>query len=70
MTSDMVLCLSTLVGLAIVSVAALRGWAGWLALKRFEMERSDMGSAASLIDMADMRERVRRLEAIAEGVEL
>lgn len=73
MTSDIVLSLSALTGLAMVAVATLRGWDGWLALKRLELERAgsaDFGDTASLIDLADMRERLRKLEAIAAGVDL
>ncbi|OYX62778.1 MAG: hypothetical protein B7Y89_07800 [Novosphingobium sp. 32-60-15] len=70
MTSDIVLALSALTGLGICAMTALRGWDGWLALKRLEIERSDTGDAARLIDLADMRERLRKLEAIAAGVDL
>lgn len=74
MTSDIVLSLSALAGLAMIAMATLRGWDGWLALKRLELERaaapSDFGGTASLIDLADMRERLRKLEAIAAGVDL
>lgn len=70
MTSDLVLALSGLTGLAMVAFAALRGWDGWLALKRMELERSETGDATSLIELADMRERLRKLEAIASGVDL
>lgn len=70
MTSEVVLALSALTGLGICVIAALRGWDGWLALKRLEIERSDTGDAARLIDLADMRERLRKLEAIAAGVDL
>lgn len=74
MTTDLVLALSGLIGLAMVALAALRGWDGWLAFKRMELERADAGDAArdigSLIELADMRERLRKLEAIASGVDL
>lgn len=70
MTSDLVLALSGLTGLAMVALAALRGWDGWLDLKRMELERSETGDATSLIELADMRERLRKLEAIASGVDL
>jgi len=74
MTSNIVLSLSALAGLAVIALAVLRGWDGWLALKRLELEhadaRSDLSGAASLIDLADMRERLRKLEAIAAGVDL
>ena len=70
MTSDIVLSVSALTGLAMIAWATLRGWDGWLSLKRLELERADTGDAASLIDLADMRERLRKLEAIAAGVDL
>ncbi|MFY8196892.1 hypothetical protein [Novosphingobium sp. B1] len=74
MTSDLVLAISGLTGLAMIALAALRGWDGWLALKRLELERSEAGDAArdigGLIELADLRERLRKLEAIAAGVDL
>lgn len=63
-------------GIAIVAAAALRGWNGWLDLKRAELIRygqSDAGappSAAARIEVADLKERIRKLEAIAAGVDL
>lgn len=70
MTSDFVLAFSGLTGIAVIALAALRGWDGWLALKRLELEQADTGNAAKWIDLADMRERLRKLEAIAAGVDL
>ena len=68
---------TALIALSIVSLAALRGWSQWIALRRHELDRDarpghDEGSltAASRIDLADLRERVRKLEAIAAGVDL
>ncbi len=69
-----------LTGWAVIfAFAGLKGWNGWLALKRAELEmgthRSAMNelappSAATRIDMADLKERIRKLEAIASGVDL
>jgi hypothetical protein len=66
-----------LIGCALASLAALRGWAGWLELKRLELtgaadadEPSLPSPTISRIELADLRERVRRLEAIANGVDL
>ena len=60
-------------GLSITSAAALRGWKGWLDLKRMELAGSDRKasppSPAARIEMADLKERVRKLEAIADGVD-
>lgn len=64
-----------LAGLTLVVLAALRGWQGWLALRHREIElRASTpaglsGNAALRIDLAELRERVRRLEAIAAGVD-
>jgi len=66
----------TLMGLAallVATAALLRGWRGWLDLKREELALRDPGpitpSSGARIELADLRERVRRLEAIANGVE-
>lgn len=66
----------TLAGLAAVLIAVaalLKGWRGWLDLKRAELAARDAGPAtvspAARIELADLKERVRRLEAIANGVE-
>jgi len=66
--------------IAIIAFAMLKGWNGWLAFKRVELEiggRETIGdrgpaplSAAARIDMADLKERIRKLEAIASGVDL
>lgn len=58
----------------IAALALLRGWRDWLALKRAELDREAEASAPSpspqaRIELADLKERVRRLEAIANGVE-
>ncbi|NWK97793.1 hypothetical protein DM806_19455 [Sphingobium lactosutens] len=68
------LAATSLAGLAIVAVAALRGWNGWLELKRAELGRriedSAPPSAVARIEVADLKERIRKLEAIAAGVDL
>ena len=70
---------SGLAGLAMVTAAGLSGWRGWLALKRQELAEHRapasqaepaMPSAASRIEIADLKERIRKLEAIAAGVDL
>ncbi len=63
---------SSLLALLIVALAALRGWDGWLALKRAELANSVDGVPAqgsTRIEMADLKERIRKLEAIAAGVD-
>lgn len=69
---------TALVALGIVSLAALRGWTLWIDLRRHEIERAPRdfemngGSTSTVnrIDLADLKERVRKLEAIAAGVDL
>ncbi|WP_425230132.1 hypothetical protein [Sphingomonas sp.] len=80
--TDPMLTLSTaaLGGLAMVTSAGLAGWRGWLQLKRTELEQlrtmagtavgGAIGGAGTRIELADLRERIRKLEAIAAGVEL
>jgi hypothetical protein len=65
-----------LAGLGMVTAAMLSGWRGWLALKHQELAcrtpSSDptVPSAATRIELADLKERIRKLEAIAAGVDL
>jgi hypothetical protein len=63
-----------LAGIGIVTAGALRGWRGWLELKRMELQsrRSEEAPAPSMssrIEIADLKERIRKLEAIAAGVD-
>ena len=63
-----------LAGLGMVTMAALSGWRGWLELKRETLGRDAVPtsgpSAGARIEMADLKERIRKLEAIAAGVDL
>ena len=67
-----------LTGLGMTLFAGLRGWQGWLELKRAELTgarapaepAASGGSMAELIEMADLRERIRKLESIAACVDL
>jgi hypothetical protein len=64
-----------LAGLAMLLFAGLRAWNGWLDLKRLELggaatAEKATGGMAELIEMADLRERVRKLESIASYVDL
>ncbi|MGN6848676.1 MAG: hypothetical protein ACTHJK_04225 [Sphingomicrobium sp.] len=69
-----VLSASIIVGLTGAALAGLRAWNGWLELKKMELTQSvgDRGlpPAGGRIEMADLRERVRKLEAIAAGIDL
>ena len=65
---------SVLAGLGAASWAGLKAWSGWLDLKRFELthEAADRGlpPASGRIEMADLKERIRKLEAIAAGIDI
>lgn len=71
---------ASLAGLGMVCMAALAGWRGWLALKERELSTfADHGghtdgpslpNASARIEIADLKERIRKLEAIASGVDL
>jgi hypothetical protein len=57
-----------------IAFAFLRAWRGWLELKRYEIAArhgglGEGGSSAARIELADVRERLRKLEAIATGVD-
>ncbi len=65
---------SIILGLAAAGWTGLKAWNGWLELKRFELTH-DAGDrhlppANGRIEIADLRERVRKLEAIAAGIDL
>lgn len=67
-----------LVAVIVLAGAALRAWQGWLDLKRCELDRvpsahqpeDTPGIGTARIELADLKERIRKLEAIASGVEL
>jgi hypothetical protein len=63
-----------LAGLGMVVAGGLAGWRGWLALKREALvqaqDKPPLPSAGARIEIADLRERIRKLEAIAAGVDL
>ena len=60
------------IALAMVSLAALRGFDGWLDLRRMEIRQrgaEPVSPAAARLELADLKDRIRRLEAIANGNE-
>jgi hypothetical protein len=69
-----VLAASLILGFAGLSIAGLKAWNGWLELKKMELTQiaGDRGlpPAGGRIELADLRERVRKLEAIAAGIDL
>ena len=63
-----------LAGLGLTLLAGLRAWQGWLDFKRLELAGQggarETGGMAELIEMADLKERIRKLESIAACVDL
>ncbi len=65
-----------LAAIGLVALASLRGWREWIELKRAELDAMQPGkelpnpSAVSRIEVADLKERVKKLEAIAAGIDL
>jgi hypothetical protein len=68
----MTIAASGLTGLGIAVFAGLRGWQGWLELKRLELagHRPERSPAMERIELADLKERIRKLESIASCVDL
>ncbi len=75
----MTMAASGLIAITIISISVLNGWREWVAYKRMQLremhhvaQNSDNGgsNATSRIEIADMKERLKKLEAIAAGVEL
>ena len=64
---------SLVAALLVAAVALLKGWKGWLELKRLELtthEQVGLAPTGGRIEIADLKERVRNLEAIAAGIDL
>lgn len=77
-SEQLLIATCTLLGMMIMSMAALKGWQGWLALKERELSlhtgrveiEGGAREGAARIEIADLKERIRKLEAIASGVDL
>lgn len=71
-----IIAAASLVGLCVVAYALLQAWKGWLALKQRELDNTPkeieggVGVGAARIEIADLKERIKKLEAIASGVDL
>lgn len=73
--SALIFALTGLAGLGLTALIGLAAFGKWIDLKRCEIEalRNREGAApttANRIELADLRERLRKLEAIAAGVDL
>lgn len=66
----------TLAMVGVIATAGLRGWRDWIDFKRAELESmhrpstDGVPSAVSRIEVADLKERVKKLEAIAAGIDI
>ncbi|MBV9930129.1 MAG: hypothetical protein JO013_04205 [Alphaproteobacteria bacterium] len=69
MTGDPALlyALTALAAVTMLSLALLRAWHGWLALRRVQLEAGAGGAGG--LDVSGLRARVKRLEAIASGLD-
>ena len=69
-----VLSASVIAGMSAAGWAGLKAWNGWLDLKRMELQQNSgdrtLPPASGRIEIADLRERVRKLEAIAAGIDI
>ena len=74
MTSSLILAGAAIVVTALLCATVLRAWRGWLDLRRLELERPKLAAedreVGLRIELAAVRERLKKLEAIASGVEL
>ena len=78
MSVEMLIAASALLALVILSTATLRAWQGWLTFKQRELDmrirppeiEGGAREGAARIEIADLKERIRKLEAIASGVDL
>ena len=65
---------SIVAGCGATGWAGLKAWNGWLDLKRLELTQNcaerGLPPASGRIEIADLRERVRKLEAIAAGIDI
>ena len=63
-----------LLGLSMMLFAGLKGWQGWLEIRRLELTgaRAEprVGDMAERIELADLKERIRKLESLASCIDL
>jgi hypothetical protein len=63
-----------LLALSIALFAGLKGWQGWLEVKRLELtgngRQEPRSPAMDRIEIADLKERIRKLESIAACIDI
>ena len=57
-----------LVAVTLGALVGLRGWQNWLELRR-EQLMNGIGGSGKGNDLAELKRRVRKLEAIASGID-
>lgn len=75
---DLLIAASALLALIVIAAASLHGWQGYLQLRLRELEmrrgpaeiEGGVAEGKARIEIADLKERIRKLEAIASGVDL
>lgn len=71
--SLLILSGSSLTALGLMSWTGLKAWRDWIALQQQSLHAApatEPSPAGARIELADLRERIRKLEAIASGVDL
>ncbi len=74
--STLIYAITAFAGLTLASLVGLAAFGKWIDLKRAEIDalrghkEDGTPAIASRIELADLRERLRKLEAIAAGVDL
>lgn len=76
----MIIAAASLLAVAIISATILRLWRDWMRFKHSQLslnyrgvndsDAASTGNANARIELADLKERLRKLEAIAAGVDL
>ena len=73
MTETLIVAATALAITATLCATALRAWRGWLELRQAALARPEASHDEDVglrIELAAVRERLKKLEAIASGVEL
>lgn len=71
MTENLLPAITALAITAMLCFTALRAWRGWLEVKRLEIARGQQApdETGVRIELASVRERLKKLEQIASGVD-
>ena len=75
LTITLTMATAAFAAIALMSLVGLKGFTAWLDLKRAEIDHARTRDIATpstnnRIEIADLKERIRKLEAIAAGVDL